>query len=288
MKQQHVSSMLALLLNLDLIHSFQPHLSKFHLPKNTLILSKSAVVASYGKTHKDLKRLSKKNDQNEEDDDRTGMNDAFKSLDSLSYLDFDDLKDDKKSTTNLKADEQLLKDVSITKDSDDQDEVKFYSEIVQELESEGEDGIYDNIMGEMKESSSSASSSSTKDIVLSDADGIGSVLGQDESEETLTAVEISQNTDEFMKRALEEAMDEVKLKNSDGDGQNAKLPKGILDDAEMIKEINAIFDRANEKILSSVAEMKAEQVRERNILEESSIEYCKMEINDSHFFDPLG
>ncbi len=267
MMKLSLSPLVAVLLlnHLDLIQSFQPYLSRLHLPKNTISIIQSKYSAS-----KQHKRLAKQNEE-EEKDDRTGMNDAFKSLDALSSLDFGN--DKKATTTNLKADEQILKDVNSSSggSSDDQEEVKLYTEMVEELESDGEDGIYENIMGDMKDSSSS-SSSSPAPSVLSDADGIGSVLGQDENEETLTAVEISQNTDEFMKRALEEAMDEVKLKstNENNDGKNAKLPKGILDDAEMMKEINAIFDKANEKILDSVAEMKAEQVSTYHEIENTS------------------
>ncbi len=237
-----------ILLYLPLMQCFQPNRSKLYLPKNKIHeLPKSAQI------NRNVKIFSKKDDESDSDE-RTGMNDAFKSLDALSSLDFGDIKeeDPKSKTTDLIADKDLLKNVK-TEPSDDKDEVKLYTEIVKEMENEGEDGIYDNIMGELKDSPSSSSSSAKN--VLSDADGIGSVLGRDENEETLTVTEITQNTDEFMKRALEEAMDEV---NSDKD---AKLPEGILDDAEMMKEINAIFDRANEKILDSVAEMKAEQVR---------------------------
>ena len=275
--KRHLSPMLhapILLANLHLIQAFQPQIPNLlvRLPTNSnsikhqvVFTNKSASVRPQNDFHK---RFSKQNGDTD-DDDRTGMNEAFKSLDALSSFDLSDLQDDigvdkvNKSTTNLKADEKILKGVSSSESSnsvDDQNEVKIYTEIVEELESEGEDGIYENIMGDLKDSpvSSSSSSSSTKSI-FADADGIGSV-GQDENEETLTAVEISQNTDEFMKRALEEAMDEVKLKSSEDGKVDAKLPEGILDDAEMMKEINAIFDRANDKILDSIAEMKDEQV----------------------------
>lgn len=271
--KRHLSPMLhapILLANLHLIQAFQPQLpnllvrlpTKSNSKKNQVVFTNGSASVSCPKYLN--KRFSKEN-ADTEDDDRTGMDEAFKSLDALSSLDMNDLKDDigvdkgNKSTTNLKADENILKDVSSSESSnsvDDQDKVKIYTEIVEELENEGEDGIYENIMGDLKDSPTSSSTKS----VLADADGIGSI-GQDENEETLTAVEISQDTDEFMKRALEEAMDEVKLKSSEDGKGDTKLPEGILDDAEMMKEINAIFDRANEKILDSIAEMKDEQVR---------------------------
>ncbi len=196
------------------------------------------------------------------------MKGAFKSLDSLSSLDLGDLKDDAKKAGDcvIKADDAVLKAVTSTTSSSSNsisnsdgdssssnDEVKLYSEIYEELEKDGVDGIYDNIMGEMTGSTDTANNG---DRVMKDADGIGSLV---QEEETLTAVEISQDTDELMKRALEEAMDEVKSKAPNPGGSD--LTDSILDDEEMMKEINAIFDRANEQLLESIAEIKDEQVR---------------------------
>lgn len=213
--------------------------------------------------------LSKKSSEgagDNEDDDRAGMNDAFQSLDGLSSLDLGDLKDDTKKAdgSDIKTDE-LLKTVSsaisnsgstdTSRNSDigssSSDEVKLYSEIYEELEKEGEDGIYDNIMGDMI---GSTNTDDNGDRVMKDVDGIGSLV---QEEDTLTAVEISQDTDELMKRALEEAMDEVKSKAPNPG--NSDLAESILDDKEMMKEINAIFDRANEKLLDGIAEIKNEQ-----------------------------
>ena len=208
------------------------------------------------------------------------MSEAFKSLNELSSLDFADLPEDKKKTdTNIKADGDLLKDVreinakSSSSETATETEVKIYSEMYQELETEGEDGIYNNILGELTESGSSTGSnagvgfgkSTSSSKVVKDEDGIGS-LSQQDDEVTLAAVDISsQNTDEFMKKALEEAMQEVNDKNPNpGAGARDALPENILNDKEMMDEINAIFDRANDKLMAGIAGIRDEQVR--NIL----------------------
>merc|ERR1712038_785902 len=136
-------------------------------------------------------------------------------------------------------------------ESSSSDQAKLYTEIYEELKKGGEDGIYDNIMDEMTDSNNTNGKGGR---VIKDADGIGSLVKE---EETLTAVEISQDTDMLMKRALEEAMDEVKSKAPEPG--RSDLTESILDDKEMMKEINAIFDRANEQLLDSIAEIKDEQ-----------------------------
>lgn len=207
--------------------------------------------------------LQAKEDENA-NDDRQGMEDAFESLDGLSSLEFGDLKEEKLEKTSIKASDDLFESLGETDSSIDEnsspEELNFYKEIVEELETEGKDGIYENIMGEMTSSGSSTSSKEPKSEdkkVLSDADGLGS-LSKDE-EETLTVVEISQDTDKLMKRALQEAMEEV-TSNSPKKGKGA-LPDSILNDKEMMTEINAIFDRANEQLIESISDIKDEQAK---------------------------
>jgi len=250
------------------VDSFQPILPRVGVidllvTKKTNNIQKSSI------------KSKSKDDDNDMDDERTGMDDAFKSLDGLSDLDLSDLMDDDSSTkrnvdrkNNIQADAELLKSFqqrsSTTSSSSSNDgasdiategEMKLYQEMFQELETEGEDGIYDGIMDEMTSSTDGSDSKSSR--VLNDADGIGSLANNEE--DTLTAVEISQDTDEFMKRALEEAMSEVK--GSTSSKKNAAFTESILKDEDMMKEINAIFDRANERLLNSIAEIKNEQVR---------------------------
>mmetsp|Transcript_19610 Transcript_19610/g.24181 ORF Transcript_19610/g.24181 Transcript_19610/m.24181 type:complete len:385 (-) Transcript_19610:42-1196(-) len=201
-----------------------------------------------------------KSGDNEEEDDRSGMIDAFASFDQLSSNDFESLDDnainEKKTTTSIKVDNDVLSDVTLGSADNDEiigDQVQLYAEMYKELETEGEEAIYDNIMGEM------TGSDTKSNRIMIDADGIGSLSESDE--ETLTAVELSQDTDEFMNRALKEAMDEVTKTTSNalGTEENRELAESILNDEDMMKEINAIFDRANDQLLAGVSEIRDDQ-----------------------------
>ena len=68
------------------------------------------------------------------------------------------------------------------------------------------------------------------------------------------------DTQKFMDKAIEEALKEAKERNSDvettiGDKES------FLDNKEIMKEIENIFDKANEELLNSLDEIRAEQVR---------------------------
>ena len=55
-----------------------------------------------------------------------------------------------------------------------------------------------------------------------------------------------------MEQAVSEALEEARQQSSD-------VPTSIRDDEELMKEINEIFDKANDKLMESVKEMKAQQ-----------------------------
>jgi hypothetical protein len=254
------------------IHSFQPIISnsspsiKNHHCRRRCYNNRIKIIHP-------LQRQSKENDHDDEQspDDRAGMGNAFQSLDDLSALDFgvvEDVVQPNKVSKTIKADEGLLKELnvgSVSRDDDDDntsslDEVKLYKEMYEEIETEGEDGVYDDILSDLNADSSNnndKASTISETTILTDADGIGTL--NDDQEGTLTAVEISQDTEKFMKIALEEAIDDVKLKSTSD--IEAALPDDILNDKEIMKEIDAIFEKANDKLLDSIADMKKEQVR---------------------------
>ncbi len=241
------------------VESFQPIFSRVGGAPIEKITSVCQIQHNDNKKCKFMHKLpplqSKSRGENE--DDRTGMEDAFSSLNELSSLGSND-DTTKVSQTNIKADIDLLTNLDTSSEKSSEDEIKLYRDLMQELETEGEDGIYDNILDEL--SISENNSKSTR--VFKDVDGIGSLVNDEE--EILTAVDISQNTDELMNKALEEAMKEVSVTTSENidniDKEIVSLPESILNDEEMMKEINAIFDRANEKLLDGISEIRQEQV----------------------------
>ena len=66
------------------------------------------------------------------------------------------------------------------------------------------------------------------------------------------------STDDFTRRALTEALAEVK-KNAPDDP--ASDPSSILNDKEMMRELNEVFDKANTELVACIDEIKNEQVR---------------------------
>lgn len=243
-----------------------------------------SVVVPCAKSNKDNEEEDYESDSS---DERTGMPEAFKSLEALTFLDFEDpsttgdsssstMSNSNASKKPLSAEE--IKDVlrqasqnnSFSRDittSEGLNELKLYSDMYKEMEENDEEGasIYGDILGEMidgDDSSDTTNSSSSdtrkgfgKPMVINDADGIGSISDNSDVTEELRAVELSQDTDEFMRLALEEAMQEVGGSAKGGD----QIAKEILNDEEIMKEINAIFEKANDELLKGVAEIKAEQ-----------------------------
>ncbi len=201
-------------------------------------------------------------------DERTGMDDAFSSLNDLSSLDLGTPAKSSESKIKLNLGDVNV-DKILTEDEGgmSQDEINLYKDMYQEIETDEGEGVYGDILGEMSTSSGevedktkkeSKSTSSGKGFgknqTLDDADGIGS-LNQDDNEQ-LTAVELGQDTDAFMKKALEEALNDAKFETPAG---KSIIDESILEDEELMKEINAVFERANEKLLEGVSEIRKEQ-----------------------------
>jgi len=138
---------------------------------------------------------------------------------------------------------------ALIQDDDDQLTAVDLS-MYEELDTDEGKAVYGDILDEM--GGASAPASNTSPPVINDADGIGALIQDDD--EQLIAVELSQDTDEFMRRALEEALQEAKTQTS-----SPTIDDSILMDAELMEEINAVFDRANEKLLTSISGMKEEQ-----------------------------
>lgn len=290
MKFTTLSLLLTISIKLSLIHSFG-----FHQQRITTIATTTTLSSKSNQNQDNSDNDDDTNHNNSSNnDERTGMKDAFQSLEGLSSLEdfdssfstseskkksnitLDDIKtvlQEAKDKTNGTNDDITSSTAAIGKENnsnEDMEELKLYSDMYKEME-ENEDGalIYGDILGELKgeneyddlSTSNDKKTSTTgkgfgKTKVMNDADGIGSISkSSDTDEEELRAVELSQDTDEFMRQALEEAMQEV---GKDDKGRD-KLAAELIKDEEIMKEINAIFDRANEELLKGVAEIKAEQ-----------------------------
>lgn len=185
-----------------------------------------------------------------EDDEREGMDDAFSALDALEGL-----GDSPEDFPSSYAD-------SLNSDNNDDsskfmnEELKLYSEMFSELSDKSEDEVYGDILDEM----SPSANSNNPEINQQQAEQSVEITETEVSQETLFD---QQSQDDFMNRAITEAMEEATRLNNNPDNAIASsdpvVPDNILQDEEMMKEIELIFEKANEKLLASVNDIREEQ-----------------------------
>ena len=190
------------------------------------------------------------------------MAEAFSQLDALTSLSDDD-KPARPPPTKKKidADTSNLPDDAKSKEASFEQEMEVYKDMVGELEQNEEAEAYADIMSEL--GGSMKQTDDTYSQVMSELGGTPKPQGKKELEKTaaepLTTLNVDDSdstvdTEKFMDSALEEALKEVKV-------HNPKMDSSVLDDEEIMKEIEDIFNQGNEKLLASLDEIRREQVR---------------------------
>lgn len=257
-------------------------------------------------------RFASQNDSNNEDDDesdplmndqREGMADAFAALDSLSADDFDSYVSPTSASSIITIGDDDALTTSATGMGNLEESAKLFMDMQEELTNAGGDeGLYEDVMGDLdKEDFTSlgqALEGSADSELLSDADGIGSGDGS-----TLTTADVAKDIlmqkveptlsmQDFMTSALTEAVDEIaavdvdaddddddlsKLKSSKSTLDAAKAAEALLEDAELRREIEAIFDKAGDKLRMEVEAMKREQSAVTEDAKRRGLEYIKSE-----------
>ena len=233
-----------------------------------------------------IKALNANNNEDDEDDSfnndqREGMADAFASLDGLTADDFDDLRPLSSTAAT---------DITSSSNVDMEESAKIFMEMQSELSTKGEEGVYDDILGDLSNPNINSSDGGEVTslgqalddaVVLNDADGLGTTA--DEQPLTTTAdvttdvltqdIKPSMSMDEFMSSAIQEAVEAVsdideessKVVSSSGEpgrtSDIAKTTEQLLEDEELRREIESIFDKAGDKLRLEVEAMKKEQVR---------------------------
>ena len=219
-------------------------------------------------------------DDSFQNDQREGMANAFASLDGLTADDFDDLRPLSSTAAT-----------DITSSSVDMEEsAKIFMEMQSELSIKGEGGVYDDILGDL--SNPNINSSDGGEVtslgqalddavdVLNDADGLGTTAVEPPLTTTAVTTDVltqdinpSMSMDEFMSSAIQEAVEAVsdideessEVVSSSGEpgrtSDIAKTTEQLLEDEELRREIESIFDKAGDKLLLEVEAMKKEQVR---------------------------
>lgn len=184
--------------------------------------------------------LNAKEDSEDSEDVDAGMAEAFRQLDSLDSL---GESDDADSASPLpdgiaKVDTTELEEASSTQDLSPEKEVQMYKNMMEsDLEGQSEDDLYSDVLKDMGANAEKTPKSARLSV----------------DQATLTPNE--EDTEEFMNQALEEAVKEVNV-------NNPSISKSVLDDKEIMKEIEEIFERGNEKLMESLEEIRQEQVRD--------------------------
>jgi hypothetical protein len=172
------------------------------------------------------------------------MADAFRQLESLEASSLmDDAGGDQAdlSTPPARTSISMGEEKLVTAEPPSlETEAKVYQDYLQEVEGKSEEDLYGDMLADMGGSSSTTRSTAT-------------VVSPSRSSSVS-----SNNNDELWNRALEEAMGDVKL-------NNPGISDSIMDDAAFRKEIEAIFERGNDKLLESLEDIRKEQVRARSL-----------------------
>lgn len=226
-------------------------------------------------------------------DTREGMADAFSALDSLSADDFDDYMPSASLDGFFGSAENL--ELSAKQFGDMKAEVSFSSGFIHstsvgkhrssssvKLESKGDDGLYDEMFDSLGTSSAEdggdggvtllaqLEEATVEPPVLENADG----LGVSTSDSLLTTADVSNDIlnqevkpsmsmNDFISKSINEAVAEIDDMAPDAPDRpelNAKTAEQLLEDAELRKAIESIFDDAGERLRLEVEQMKKEQV----------------------------
>jgi hypothetical protein len=184
----------------------------------------------------------------EDEETRDGMAGAFRELDALGSLeDDDDSQPAKMMNDSVKGfhEVDLVLPASEMKPSTPEAEVRLYKDMYIESE-KGETELYADVLSDM----GGTISVSKKDAPSKE---------ENDPLELIDALERTpEDLDMFMNNALAEALAEARAKTPEelkADAENA------LDDEEMMKEIQEVFEKANKELLASLEDIRTEQVR---------------------------
>ena len=169
------------------------------------------------------------------------MEDAFRQLEELESIDDLDLaglgaagdsqeerRKKKSDAAFAKAMEKLdLKDISANPPASPESQVELYKDMAEELSmAESEDDLVADLKSDLE------------------LDGV-------------VAPSIDAKNEEFVNKAIDEALKDAKEQNADVGDKEA-----FLDNKEIMSEIEKIFDRANDQLMEGLEEIRTEQVSE--------------------------
>lgn len=192
----------------------------------------------------------------EMDEDDEALMAAFAGLDALGSLD-GPTKDISIDESNA-LDDMIkdLNDISSVdqsaepkKDKSAEEEIKLYAEMLGELSDKGEEGIYDDLRLDLTASGYSGLQDLLENIEDDDNDEDERI--PDPTQEVDLVAEIA--SEDLFDRVMNEALQEAKAKSPDIEIADVDA------DAEMMAEINALFDKAAQEMKQAAAVIKKDQ-----------------------------
>jgi uncharacterized protein YukE len=193
------------------------------------------------------------------------MADAFRQLDKLGSLDESvapvPSKPAGSTARGFSAQSKAIR-TPPTEPVTPEKEAQQYTDMVKELESNSNDELYSTVLADMGGRKQRSVAGETENTIPAQ----GSI-------DTATSVPPSEaDTQAFMDQALAEAMKEVKI-------NNPSMAASILDDKEIMKEIEAIFERGNDKLLQNLEEIRKEQ---QGLAQESAAESAQSAVDSNN------
>mmetsp|Transcript_20772 Transcript_20772/g.42674 ORF Transcript_20772/g.42674 Transcript_20772/m.42674 type:complete len:456 (+) Transcript_20772:87-1454(+) len=250
-------------------------------------------------------------------DQREGMAEAFAALDKLTADDFDDLTPlsfspedgggdgaGSKEEVNFEQSAKLYMDMQV--ELSDMGEDGVYSDILDDLASSDENAANvkkKDFLSRGDKEEETLLGKALDEAALSDADGIGNV----DSSEILTTADVTRDVlnqdiqpslsmEDFMTKAVEEAVSDIAASTSTSSSSSkasagesdegtlqarpteiAATAQQLLQDEELRREIEEIFDRAGDKLRAKVEDMKKEQEAVTKEASKKGLDYLESE-----------
>lgn len=231
----------------------------------TLIRQKAAFPSQRQSSSSFSRLLAKKDD---DDEAKTGMEEAFRQLESLDTL------RDREAESTVKLDDQSKAQLKADASADPslEEEVKLFKGMLQDSETD-ESELYSDVMKDMGGTPKDAPPPKKEEpeIWVQEQDSIP------RSEE---------DTQKFMDQAIQEALEEAKSMTPDGISK--KMSDSILDDEEIMAEIEEIFEKGNEKLLAGLQEIREEQQALAKISAEQRIKVAADQMEDQETKERLS
>lgn len=210
--------------------------SAFHVPRCLSSTSSSIRPAT---------SLRAKKKDEEDEDIRDGMAEAFRELDALGSLEDDHADSQPKLNTDKTAkgfqEVDLVLPKSETMPSTPEAEVRLYKDMYTESE-KGETELYSDVLADMGGSPNKKQPPA-----------------KGEQNDPLELIEALERTPEDLDMFMNNALAEARVKTPD---ELKAYAENALDDEEMMKEIEEVFDKANKELLASLEDIRTEQVRQ--------------------------